>query len=88
LRAHTGTYRNERHDWTLRIELHDGRLHAHTEGEPARELVPLNPSLFAMPGGLGPLRFVRGRDDRVEAVVSIDVDDLTLLRVAGSGAEP
>lgn len=89
LREYAGTYRNDRFDWTLRIALHDGRLHAHTEGEPARELIPLKETLFAVDGGLGPMRFVRGNGGRVVALVSMDVDDVTLARIGDAdGAEP
>lgn len=81
LREYEGTYRIERYDWTVRIVLEDGALHAHTDGEPTRTLVPLKESLFAVDGGLGPLRFVRGSDGKVEGLVSIDVDDTPLSRV-------
>jgi hypothetical protein len=69
--------------------LHGDRLHAHTEGEPARELIPVKETLFAVDGGLGPVRFVRGNGGRVVALVSLDVDDVTLARIGDAdGAEP
>lgn len=83
LREYEGSYRIDRWDWTVRIALEHGALHAHTEGEPALELVPLDEDFFAVDGGLGPLRFTRGRDGKVDGLVSIDVDDTPLARIAG-----
>lgn len=81
LREYAGVYRIERYDWTMRISLAHGKLHAHVEGEPDVELIPLAERLFAVDGGLGPLRFVRGDDGRVTGVVSMDVDDILLARI-------
>lgn len=86
LREYEGTYRNEALDWTVRIALHDGQLHAHAEGEPTRALLPVKESLFAVEGGLGPMRFVRGRDGKVNTLVSIDVDDVVLQRLPAGGS--
>lgn len=83
LREYEGSYRIDRWDWTVRIALEHGALHAHTEGEPALELVPLDEDFFAVDGGLGPMRFTRGRDGKVDGLVSIDVDDTPLARIAG-----
>lgn len=84
LREYEGTYRIERYDWTVRIVFEHGSLHAHTEGEPARALIPVTNQLFVVDGGLGPMRFTRGADGKVDGLVSIDVDDTRLERI-GAG---
>lgn len=81
LRDYVGTYRVERYDWTLRVTLAHGRLHAQSPDAPPSELVPLDATLFAMDGGLGPLRFRRDANGKVDAVVSEDVDDVVLARI-------
>ncbi|WP_334180274.1 c-type cytochrome [Pseudoxanthomonas sp.] len=86
LRDYVGTYRVERYDWTLRITFAHGRLHAQSADEAPVELVPLDDTLFAMDGGLGPLRFRRGANGKVDAVVSQDVDDVVLARIGDAVA--
>lgn len=86
LRDYVGTYRVERYDWTLRITLAHGRLHAQSADGPPAELVPLDDTLFAMDGGLGPLRFRRDAEGKVDAVVSEDVDDVVLARIGDATA--
>jgi len=88
LRDYVGTYRVERYDWTLRVTLEHGRLHAQSADEPPAELVPLDDTLFAMDGGLGPLRFRRDANGRVDAVVSEDVDDVVLARIDTTAPAP
>src|SRR5690606_19327042 len=80
LREYVGSYRIERWDWTVRIALDHGRLHVRVEGEPALELVPLDEDFFAVDGGLGPMRFTRDSDGKVDGLVSIDMDDTPLAR--------
>ncbi|MDR7067844.1 mono/diheme cytochrome c family protein [Pseudoxanthomonas japonensis] len=86
LRDYVGTYRVERYDWTLRITLEHGRLHAKSADGPPADLVPLDDTLFAMDGGLGPLRFRRAANGKVDAVVSKDVDDVVLARISDTTA--
>lgn len=81
LREYEGTYRIERYDWTVRIVLEHGSLHAHTEGEPVRALIPVTDKLFLVDGGLGPVRFTRDKDGKIDGLVSIDVDDTRLARI-------
>lgn len=86
LREYTGTYRIDEFDWTVQVELIHGKLHARESGgAPPKELVPLSEELFAMDGGLGPLRFARNEAGQVDRVISEDVDDTVLRRIAAAG---
>ena len=87
LAGYVGTYRVERWDWTVRIVLEHGVLHAHSEGAPPAELVPSGKDFFAVDGGLGPVRFTRGEDGAVNGLVSIDVDDTVLARIDDGSAK-
>lgn len=86
LRDYVGTYRIDEYDWTLRIELAHGELHAIENGGPSKKLVPLSDAVFAMDGGLGPLRFSRNAAGKVDRLISEDVDDTVLKRIADGGS--
>lgn len=85
LAEYVGTYRIERWDWTVRIVLEHGALHARSEGAPPATLVAMGKDFFLVDGGLGPMRFTRGADGVVDGLVSIDVDDTVLARIDGGG---
>jgi mono/diheme cytochrome c family protein len=87
LRDYVGSYRIDEYDWTLRIELLHGKLHMVDGEAPPKELVALTQSRFAMDGGLGPLRFERDGEGRVARVVSEDVEDVPLERIAEVAAK-
>jgi mono/diheme cytochrome c family protein len=87
LESYVGTYRLEEFDWTLRISLAHGVLHAHDADLPAKPLFALTESRFVMEDGLGPLRFNRDQDGRVVSVTSEDTDDIVLSRITGKAVE-
>jgi mono/diheme cytochrome c family protein len=85
---YVGSYRSDDYGVMMTVTRKEGRLFARWEEEKDGELIPQSETRFIMIGGIAPLRFARDSAGRVTHLISEEVEELAMRRVASALAEP